>query len=191
MANIVFVYNDYEHLGTANLLTVVKKHGHQAVYVHYKYEDAFIGDYARVDYENIADRVAESHPDLVCFSCVTSNFQSQINAARACKKRIPEAITLFGGIHPTIVPERVLKYPEVDGLVMGEGELVFPAFLEMCQHNGWFGLPDQKPPDGVTFKKNGVVKGHFTMAPMIRNLDALPFPDKTPFYEAMPYSQNE
>jgi len=54
-----------------------------------------------------------------------------IEVSRAIKTNNPDAIVVWGGLHPTICPDSVLNEGYVDYIVRGEGE--YPM-LELCEH---------------------------------------------------------
>jgi ribosomal peptide maturation radical SAM protein 1 len=105
----------------------------------------------------------------------SSTFQQNVAClalARRIKARHPQVITLFGGANMDgeMGPEYVRSFPFIDYAVVGEGDLVFPSFLERLSKKeataGLCGLVANTP-DG--FVENGG-------APPVRDLDALPVP---------------
>lgn len=187
---ITFVYNDFEHLGTAYLIAAVKRHGHTASYVHYRQMDQFQFYNHGEKVDDVVERIARTRPQVVGFSCITANYQGQLRIARACKARMPEVRTLFGGIHVTLTAERVLAKPEVDCVVRGEGEEVVPLLLAGSDDPGEFW--PASAPAGATFKRaDGQVVGTFDMAPKIADLNALAYPEKEEIYAAAPLFRQE
>ncbi|OSM01923.1 B12-binding domain-containing radical SAM protein [Magnetofaba australis] len=187
---ITFVYNDFEHLGTAYLIASAKRAGHAAAYVHYQQMDQFQFSNHAENVDAIVERIARTRPQVVGFSCITANYQSQLAIARAIKARLPGVKTLFGGIHVTLTAERVLRKPEVDCVVRGEGEEVLALLLDGCGDTADFW--PAAAPAGATFKRaDGGVVGAFDMAPKIRDLNALPDPDKEEIYAAAPLFAQE
>src|SRR3972149_5649668 len=61
-------------------------------------------------------------PYIFAFSVMTITFKNAIIVSRELKKIYPDSIIVFGGIHPTAMPEEVLLYDHVDIVVRGEGE---------------------------------------------------------------------
>ncbi len=96
---------------------------------------------------------------------------------------MPQVITIFGGIHPTAVPERVLKNPEVDCVAIGESEVSFSEFLQKGRRDNRFILPDN-PVRGIVFKTRGTIIGDYSEG-KLSDLDNVPFPHKTPFTSIM------
>ena len=70
--------------------------------------------------------------DLVGISCMTSNAPRAYELARQFKQRGKTVV--FGGVHPTILPEEALLYG--DSVVVGEAEGVWEQLLEDFQNGG-------------------------------------------------------
>lgn len=95
--------------------------------------------------ENIEDSLA------VCVSCFTGyQIVNALKVAEFVKKNDFNTKVIFGGTHPTFFPEQTLKEKNVDFIILGEGELVFPKVLkkiDSCES-----LDGLK---GVGYKQNG------------------------------------
>jgi radical SAM superfamily enzyme YgiQ (UPF0313 family) len=190
MSKIVFVYPDFESLGVEYLMAVCLADGHGVDFVSYQADDPFLGKKTRnIPYQQIADKIVEKQPDIVAFSCVTDNYQYQLRTAEALKDMMPSITTIFGGIHPTAVPEKVLQKAQVDCVAIGEAEKSLSDFLKAGQRDDNFVLPE-KPIDGIVFKKEGRCVGEFAEGPLV-DLDELPFPHKAPFLSSLRYLSHD
>ena len=67
--------------------------------------------------ETIVRGAADS--DIVGFSCTSPTFAHGAELARRIKAVSPKAWTVFGGFHPTAVPDDCLNTPGVDQVVLG------------------------------------------------------------------------
>lgn len=92
-----------------------------------------------------------SKSDIVGFSCTSPAYPHALRLSREIKKRNRRVRTVFGGWHPTALPNEVIKEESVDQVVMGEGETAFfdiiagdnreiirggkPSFKELCWPN--------------------------------------------------------
>lgn len=76
-----------------------------------------------------------SPPYIFGFSVVTAAYHNAISLAQKLKGKYPDSIVIFGGIHPTAMPEEVLSNSCVDFVVRGEAELVLPKLYEAIKHN--------------------------------------------------------
>ena len=79
--------------------------------------------------------------DIVAFSCTSPAYAPGLRIARNIKKRNPSAHIVFGGWHPTAVPEQVLSEDCVDQVVIGEGEEAFLAIARGCRLSRVQGSP--------------------------------------------------
>ena len=50
---------------------------------------------------------------------LTANYQWMLGIAGEIRKQLPHVKVIFGGVHPSAVPERVLARPEVDYVCVG------------------------------------------------------------------------
>ncbi len=184
MLKITFAYPDFESLGVEYLMAVCLEDGHQVDFVYYDAEDPYLGrKKKRVSFEQVAQRIADTQPDVVAFSCVTDNFQYQLRCATALKQLLPDVTTVFGGVHPTAVPEKVLHHDEVDCVAIGEAELSFSQFLRLGTRDDGFVMPD-RPVKGIVYKKNGTLVGEFEEGDL-PELDGIPFAHKAPFFSSL------
>lgn len=78
------------------------------------------------DVEIIDRRLGEKEPtgDVVCVSCMTGfQIKDALKAVEGLDKPV-----IFGGVHPSCMPEQTLEM--VDCVVVGEGELALPKALQ-------------------------------------------------------------
>ena len=110
-------------------------------------------------------------PDLVGVSCLFST--QWRNAHRICqlaKEVNPETLTVMGGAHPSAAPMQTLVDQNVDFVVTGEGEQVFPQLVEAVRT----GQPISDVA-GIAYRDGSGVKINSRKS-FIEDLDALPFP---------------
>jgi radical SAM superfamily enzyme YgiQ (UPF0313 family) len=186
---IVFVYNGAECLGIECLSSFLKSKKHE---VHLVFDpavfsgDVFINSKALARLFNkdrtVAESVIQSAPDVVAFSSYTGNFRWCLGIARALRERISAPI-VFGGVHPTALPERVLAHDCIDYAVVGEGEFAFLDILENIEQGREKRALSSTP--NVCFAHDGQVFVN-KPRPYIRDLDSLPFPDKDLFFDKEP-----
>ena len=111
-------------------------------------------------------------PEIVGITCGSVTYQRCIETAKAVKEVLPSCKVVVGGWHPSYMPESVLQHPEIDYVVVGEGER---AMVELAAHITK-GRDNQTIPAiaGVAYRYEGkIVKN----APkFIENLDEIPYP---------------
>lgn len=187
---IVFVHLGRENLGIEYLSAILKREGHQVSLVHdpglFSTEDnVFYLPFLEYVFKkrDIVKDVINRKPDIVAFSVYTTTYRWACKIAEEIKKHISVPV-IFGGIHATLVPERVISQPFIDYVNIGEGEYSFLYLIRL--------LSERKTPDSVKniyYKSNGKVRGNLLQEP-IKNLDNLPFPDKDLFADYIRYKDD-
>ncbi len=135
-------------------------------YEHYK---AVIHDADHPLWHETDAVINDFQPDIIGFTATTGNVAAALNMSRIAKKINPDTKIIFGGAHPTARPESTLKFPEVDYIVMREGE---QTLLELVRN---FDSQDFSGVLGMGYKDDGGIKIN-PPRPLIENLDELPFP---------------
>ncbi len=186
MLKIAFIYPAYENLGIEYLSAMLKKNGFETrlfldpiLFA----ESGFIKIGALADFfsfqEKILKEIINYKPDLICFSVITDNSKWACTWATKIKEQLSVPI-VFGGIHPTSVPDRVISQSFIDYICLGEGD---NALVDLAS-----AIKNRTSPDrikNIWLKKDGkVIKN--PIRPLIANLDSLPFPDKDLFYRSQP-----
>ena len=187
--NICFVYGGHENLGIEYLSAILKRAGHR---VKLAFDPMLFNDaYIRVpilnnffDYQKILlEEILSWQPDLAAFSVVTDDYQRSCQIAARIKREREGLPIIFGGIHPTSLPEKVISQPFVDIVCIGEGEYPILELTNGMEKRGIDNCFDTK---NLWFKRGReIIKNE--VRPLIQDLDALPFADKDIFFEKTPY----
>jgi radical SAM superfamily enzyme YgiQ (UPF0313 family) len=172
---IAFVFMGAESLGVEYLSAVARAAGHETRLF---FDPAAFGGKLMLDspaLSRLLDRrakivraMAAYAPDVAAFSCFTGNYRWSLDVARAFRAARPGTPVVFGGVHVSAVPERVIAEDCVDAALAGEGESVFIDLLESVTTGGG-AVP------GALIKRNGEVLSAPALPPL-RDLDALPIP---------------
>ena len=166
------------------------KVGHKVNFIFYEAEDTYLGiSIKNISYDKITNKIFRTDPDIVAFSCVTDNFKYQLSCAKSLKKKYKDIFTIFGGIHPTALPEKTLQNNCIDAVAIGEAEFSLVRFLAECGDKKPLVFPDHPIP-GIMFKKNNQIIGN-CIEGKLHDLDKLPFPDKEPFFDSLLDSMHE
>lgn len=114
-------------------------------------------------------------PSLIGFGCLFSGqFVEVLNHVRAIKKVHPLIPIVLGGLHATIFARDIMENcPEIDYLVLGEGEEVF---LDLVRYA--LGKRKDLPTNGIAHRIEGIEAGIIVRpkTKWIDKLDSLPFP---------------
>jgi radical SAM superfamily enzyme YgiQ (UPF0313 family) len=123
--------------------------------------------------EKIEEVLTEKSPDVIGFSILNSNRWGGIEIARTAKHLDPDVKIVFGGIGATFLWEHLLRhFPEIDFIVLGEGEYAFLNLIKSIENEDNEGLKNIK---GIAFRENGNIK-RTEDAELIPDLDELPIP---------------
>jgi radical SAM superfamily enzyme YgiQ (UPF0313 family) len=117
--------------------------------------------------EIIKQRIQEGDFDLIGLSVMTPMLKEAVYASRIAHDAPGKPLVLWGGPHPTILPEESISYEFVDAIALGEGEETLRELIER-------GL-DPEGIDGLWYKRDGEVVRN-PMRPPIDDLGALPYP---------------
>jgi anaerobic magnesium-protoporphyrin IX monomethyl ester cyclase len=124
------------------------------------------------DWDDLKLHIENTKPDIVASSSLaTCNTYEVARTLQTAKKVNPKILTVTGGPHFSFLSEECLqKYPEIDAIVRGEGEI---TFTEMIKRK----LADQPFKDvlGLTYRENEIIIKN-PDRPLIKDLETLPFP---------------
>lgn len=111
-------------------------------------------------------------PETICagVSVMTGSSIAAGLEFSAFLKKNSKVPVVWGGIHPSLLPEQTLQNPFVDAVVIGEGEKKFSDLVE-CYKTG----SALERVNGIGFKKDG--KTVFTPDAAPLSMDELPLPD--------------
>lgn len=179
---VLFYYNGGEHIGVEYLSAHLKSKGHTVdlvfdpglghnLFLNLPFLNKFCGE------DLILKKVKRFNPDIIAFSCITNHY-SVIKKIAGQLKAMLDVPIIIGGIHPTSIPEEVIKEDCFDIVCIGEGEEAFAELLEKMEKNEsilkiknlWVKDRNKK------VHKNG-------LRPLIKDLDILPFHDKSIFHK--------
>ncbi len=148
----------HDQLGLFYISAALKRAGHDVRYF--------------FDGSNLERELRRFSPQLVGFSALTGNHLWAQDCALAVKEFLPGVRTILGGAHATYYPD-IINHPGFDIVCRGEGE---ETIVKLCD-----ALEDKRDfhnIKGIWIKEGGTIyKNEF--APLIENLDSLPFPDRS------------
>lgn len=125
----------------------------------------------RKSIDEVKEIVKRASPEIVGMTCSSASYPRCVETAKAIKEVLPSCKIVVGGWHPSYVPESMLQHPEIDYVVVGEGERAMVE-LATCLTKG-----DEKAAAqvaGVAYRHEGKIVQNAQS--FIKNLDELPFP---------------
>lgn len=126
--------------------------------------------------ENVLSKIKQyvkevEKPCIFGFSVLTAALESSIHLSKRLKELYPDSIIIFGGVHPTALPEEILTYKHIDIVVRGEGEKTLIE-LYRCIKEG----KDFTHIDNISYRRNGQIINNQRVY-VLDDLDSyLPFP---------------
>ena len=123
-------------------------------------------------YRECARQVLEFEPDVAGFSVQCTTYPPSVRIAEELKKLKPGVRIIFGGHNASFVDELTLsRFPFVDAIVRGEGEISFPELVQAFDKQ-----TSLDSVDGVTFRAGARIIRNPDRQ-LIEDLDSLPVSD--------------
>lgn len=173
---ITFVALGSEQLAISMFANMARQAGHE---VNLAYNVALFHDRFNLeipwlnkyfdDTDDTLEQIKQQQPDILVFSSLTATYQWMLGVAKKSKEYFPDLKVVFGGVHPSAVPDRVIKRNQVDFVVVGEGEVCFIPILEAIENKNY-----SAPIPNTIFKtpSGEIVRGK--QQPFYQSLDTLP-----------------
>jgi anaerobic magnesium-protoporphyrin IX monomethyl ester cyclase len=166
LGKVVLFYPPYEGsplgapLCLLALASTLREAGFEAVII----DAAIVPDYK--------ERIAREIEDALCLgiSVLTGPMiHGAVEVAKASKKQRPKMPVIFGGWHPTLMPDETLAEPYVDIVVRGQGEITLRELATA--------IAEKKPLNNITgiSWKTDVIRTHNPDRP-VEPIEALPIP---------------
>jgi len=162
-------------LGLINLATALQSTDHEVVILDFvlsiRQHTLEMGKHI---YDQCAERILAQVPDLVGFSAQCTTYPAVIQIAGKVKAEKPDTRIVLGGHNASFVDQATLeRFPFVDAIVRGEGEIAFKDLVE-----NYASGKEGEGILGVTCRcgRRVVRNGDRELIP---DLDSLPLPDYT------------
>jgi len=183
----VFVHQGFEFLGVEAIAASLQRAGFEVgmTFDPRLFSDTYVKNpwlERRFNYEReTIEKAAALDADVYLFSVVSPVHRWAARMAAGLKQAKPDAVVVFGGVHSSAVPERVLEDPNVDYVVVGEGD---EACVELVRALA----AGQRDVDvaNIAFRRDGQIVQN-PVRPFIQDLDTLPFPAKDLFVNEAGY----
>lgn len=120
---------------------------------------------------NIKNMLRKFTPDLIGVSCPTG--ANEFDLFETCKiiKSIHQNTPIVvGGVHPSMMPQRILSQRAIDYVILGEGEYRLKKLIDVLNNKSSFSQFD-----GIAYRQSGkIIVNQSTH--VIEDIDSLPFP---------------
>ncbi|MEA5114484.1 MAG: radical SAM protein [Geobacteraceae bacterium] len=162
-------------IGIETLAPIVRQHGHEV--------RMFDTCHPLMKEEHISEAVRDEKPDLIALSFLsTTAYHATSSMAHRLKQAAPHTPIIVGGVFATINAREILgESPDIDYVARGEGEELFPEFLENLASPGKVG--------GLVWRSGSEIIEN-PPRPIIEDLDQFPYPDRKSlpidYIESMP-----
>lgn len=123
-----------------------------------------------LDYKEVEEEIRKRKPDVVGITAMTFTLIDVIKIAKIIKKVDDEIKIVLGGPHVHIYPNETIDIPEIDFLVLGEGEIPFTKLIQNIDD-----YDNLKNVKGLVFKNEGEII-NTGLRDFIEDLDSIPFP---------------
>ena len=178
MKTLLIRCNDKLNINTREVDSVVRNMGiwpplgllYLASYLKVNNQDVEILDLLllKLNKEELKEKIKSINPDLVGITITTPEIQEALEIASIAKDL--KKIIVVGGTHLSIFPKETLFFDFVDYGIIGDGEI---PLLKLIEH-----IQDNKYPlneiEGLIYMDKEIFMNSISI---IKNLDALPFPD--------------
>ena len=126
----------------------------------------------KINHEQLKEKIKQEKPNVVGITTLTFTLIDVLRTAKTVKEINQDTKVILGGPHVNIYPEETLNFPEIDFLVLGEGEKPVKDLLDNL--NQTEKLREFK---GIAFKNENKIINPGPRE-LIQNLDELPFPSR-------------
>ena len=126
-----------------------------------------------LSYLGIEEKLKEISPDIVGLTSPTPAMKHVAKIAEIAKKMNRHCIVIVGGPHPSALPEQTAQIPNIDFVVIGEGELTLLELVEAIQSKE----TSFSHIDGLAYKLDDKIS-ITNRRSLIENLDTIPFPSR-------------
>ncbi len=125
-------------------------------------------------YRECAKQIMQFEPDLTAFSVQCTTYPASVRVAEELKRLNPRIKIVFGGHNASFVDDlTLLRFPFIDAIVRGEGEITFPELIRSFE-----GEIPLATVEGVTYRTaERIIRN--PDRELIENLDSLPVSDYT------------
>jgi radical SAM superfamily enzyme YgiQ (UPF0313 family) len=152
-------------LGILSIMTYVKKHVPDC-------NTKILRVVDDASFKNLPNELASYSPDIVGFPCFSYDLDLIYRVIQKSRTVLPHTHICCGGPHVSFFPKETISLPEVDSIILGDGE---KPFLDLCLH-----LKNKIPLTNQHVYTKSDLQTNTRFTPYLdKNLDDLPISDIT------------
>jgi anaerobic magnesium-protoporphyrin IX monomethyl ester cyclase len=121
--------------------------------------------------EEIKQLITQINPGIVGITCGSATYPRCVETSKAIKQAKSDCKIVVGGWHASYMPDSLLSNPEIDYVVMGEGERAITELASTIMRGN---EKTSAAIAGVAVKRNG--KNIKNPPKYIENMDEIPYP---------------
>ncbi|MFQ6043488.1 MAG: B12-binding domain-containing radical SAM protein [Candidatus Poribacteria bacterium] len=126
--------------------------------------------------QRLSDVIAQYHPLIVGMTIHTPAYSERVRLAKFIRERLPTALLIAGGHHPSAEPVHLLQNTDFDLCVIGEGERTLLEIARRVAQGEARGRSDWlREIRGVVYKQGEKIFCSQPRPP-VSDMDSLPFP---------------
>jgi len=134
-------FGAYPPLGLISIASFIKEKGHDVKVIDYSGED--------IEELKVKKDIENFNPDIVALGVLTGPGIKRAVMVSKIAKSLGKYV-IWGGPHPTILPELTLKNENIDAIILGEGEYALLDLIDFIDKK-------IKEPLGTWIKNNGKI----------------------------------
>lgn len=162
------INSNFPPLGLASIAGVLLENNKAVEIIDCNIVSPYVYEFEKYFFDNYCERFEEI--SVFAITAMTCTIKKAHIIASLCRKYYPNSKIIFGGVHPTFCYEEVLQNPDIDFVVIGEGEI---TVLEIVEGK------DKKNISGIAYseKEHEIIRIYKNPERIrITNLDTLPLP---------------
>jgi radical SAM superfamily enzyme YgiQ (UPF0313 family) len=150
-------------LGLGYLAAVLKRRGFESKIIDLNVEPS----------KALEKHLSREKPEVIAVSCAVGSAREALTLVGNIKSRILECFVVVGGPYASVMGEVMLvRHPEIDAAVVGEGEATLVELMERLQSK-----QNLNDVNGLIFRDGNKTRCN-PLRDAIQPLDSLPFPDR-------------
>lgn len=140
-------FSSFVPMGLFNILFYLLKNGYEPI----------LYNLSHLEDKDVSDIIKSYNINIAFISCFSGNHISSINLARAIKNYHKKSIIVLGGPFSLLAEEILIRYPEIDFVVRGEGEIPALKIIKFLE-----GREKLSNIEGLCYRSNNLIKTNQT-----------------------------